>query len=201
MNTVKKNDRKQIYSLIAVIFFTIGIILEIVELIFQIIDKEINAFNVGSFILHFTFYAFLTFGLFSRKDKITDIGLMVLKVFDGVFYPLLALQRIDKFRWNTAIGSVEIITFLSAAIMVFLVLFFFICEKIKPRKIYWHLVIVFLFLSAISILANFISMCIDANMYQKIWTTGLESGYLCLLFSGMIFATLSVGFQHDQNCK
>ena len=188
---------KKIAKLIAIILFIIGITIAIVEFVGGCVNNEFTWFSLGSFIFHVIFFIFLLTGLLSKKDKISELALTILKVFDGVFYPLLALRRFDSTNWSDLYSRWESITFAIAALFVFLVLLFFVFEKATHKRIYWNLILLFLALSSLAILSNFIVMVVNQKVLQKSWNYALESLYLSFLFAGMYLVCASINYQNE----
>lgn len=182
---------------IAIALFICGFIFNLTEIAYQIKFNEINAFNVTSFIFHVGFFVLLSIGLFFKKDKVTEIGVSVLKVFDGVFYPLLAMEKADKANWSNNFVAASTVTFIIASVILLIVLIFYILEKITNKAIYYKLILLFLFLSFIAILVAFFCSWVESANLDKHWSTTLETGYLCFLFLGMYFACLSIKYEEE----
>ncbi len=177
---------------IAIVLFLCGIAFEIIELTGDIIKFSVTPYDIGSFVFDVGFILMLLFGLIAKKDKVTIIALSILKIFDGVHYPLVALQKVNNYNWQDGYVNSTLILFILSALCLFLVLVFFVCEKLTDKKIYWKLILLFLVLSAIFIFASFIVQVVDNHHNGKDWRNALESGYLSFLFFGMYFACVFV---------
>ena len=127
---VLPKDKAPRMRIAAIILYMITITVDIVRFVFSIVDGIFSFYDLAALLFDTFFGIVLLFGLFKRNYSLIDLLLVILKVYDGTFFILNSLMRIDNGHANTLDFVSNM--FLVGAGVVSLITFIFFCFHYYP---------------------------------------------------------------------
>ena len=165
--------------LAALIFYIIAVAVDIFRFSFEVASGAFLYYELAVIIFDTVFGFALVFGLFKRNYGLIDLMLVILKVWDGTFFILNSLMKLD----NGHINYLERITndFLLAAGILSLTTFFFFClHYYYEENKYWHWIEFTVFLTGIALLGATIVAIINCTTGDIQWFNAMEIVAMCL---------------------
>lgn len=165
--------------LAALIFYIIAVAVDIFRFSFEVASGAFLYYELAVIIFDTVFGFALVFGLFKRNYGLIDLMLVILKVWDGTFFILNSLMKLD----NGHINYLERITndFLLAAGILSLTTFFFFClHYYYEENKYWHWIEFTVLLTGIALLGATIVAIINCTTGDIQWFNVMEIVAMCL---------------------
>ena len=180
---------KHVARMLAIILILIALILESVEFFSELHAEGLLFENLFAYIFEIVTNGLLIYALITKKPPLIEIALIVLKVFEGTYYPLRSSQRLDALLASEA-STFSVVTHVLFAIAAFSLLFgliFFCVYKLRGEKVrHWDLMKVWVLIASIFMFAIVILYIIEMVKYQEMsWEELLEPVALTVLFLGM----------------
>jgi len=149
--------------IIAIVLYSIAIVADIGRFIFQMTSGTFALYELAVLIFDTFFGLALLFGLFKRNYSLIDLMLVILKVYDGTFFILNSLMKIDNGHINTLDFTSNM--FLVAAGVVSLITFIFFCfHYYYEENKYWKwiessvmLTAILLFVAAVLTIVSYVN--------------------------------------------
>ena len=137
--------------IVAISIYIFAVVLDLIRLIFQFRETQVVYYELAVLVFDAVFGIALIVGLLKRNLALIDLMLVILKVYDGTFFILNSLMRIDSGHINTLDRISNY--FLIAAGVVSLITFFFFClHYYFEENKYWKWIIFTVLLTALLLL-------------------------------------------------
>lgn len=181
---------KSVARAIAIVLISIALVLETVEF-------AVGAIHFFQFEKLFLFLfdlianGFILGALFFKNIPLIEVGLIVIKVFDGTYYPLKSSRQLDiliNVPNPDALDICEHVLFAIAAFSLLIALFFFCLYKFKGIRHAWDIMKHLLLIAALMMMISIVISSIEFSRGAMNWHEVLEPTFLSILFLGM-FAT------------
>lgn len=175
----------------AIFALTFALILEAGEFAFGI--KEIG-FTLEEFFVFFfdtVVIFFVIFSIWKKKMKLLEVSIVVLKTFEGTYYPLIACRRIDfmaKTQMNDAFYLTNYILFGLASFMMFVALITFCIDKFTDTFTSWNWMKLFIILASAFMFVSTIFFAVEIIRGTIDWHDIFEPLSLHFMFFG-VYAT------------
>lgn len=165
--------------IIAMVLYLVAITMDIGRFIFQLVSGEFLLYDMAVLIFDTLFGMALLFGLFKRNYSLIDLMLVILKVYDGVFFILNSLTKIDNGHINTLDFTCNM--FLVAAGVVSLLTFVFFCfHYYFEENKYWKWIESTVMLTGLLLLVAVILSAINYFNQQVKWFYVVEVIAMCM---------------------
>ena len=182
-------NNKELAKQLAVILLSIALFFVIAEFICNILYKGFYFEDLVGYVFEFLFNGSLIYALIRKKTTLIEITLVLLKVYEGTYYPLRSAQRLDTLNMYSNASQFDISThilFAIAAFSLLIALFLFCIYKARNNNSAWGLM-------KISILIATVMMVISTGFYIYLvsseggdrWLELFEPISLSILFFGM----------------
>jgi len=183
---------KHIAYYLAIVLILISLMIQVVEFIAVSMLDRFLLENLFAFLFEIVTNGFLIYALITKNNALIEVSLVVLKVFEGTYYPLRSFQRLDTLIYGG--GSdfyiVSHILFASAAFSLLLALIFFCIYKYKDTVKHWSAMKIAILVAAFFMLLIVIIYIIAFIIIEAMpWTEILEPISLVFLFVGMFMAS------------
>lgn len=178
---------KEAARLLAMFIISITIVLETVEY-FVDLRHGFTYERLFPYVFDMIANIFIVGTLIAKKIALIEVALIVLKVFDGTYYPFVSAQRLDALLM-TQHYTVESITyyvlFATAAFLLIVALFFFCVFKYNNSRKAWDVMKMFIMGSAVLMLVAIGLYIHEITIGNVHWENILEPCCLFFLFTGM----------------
>ena len=87
--------------IVAISIYIFAVVLDLIRLIFQFRETQVVYYELAVLVFDAVFGIALIVGLLKRNLALIDLMLVILKVYDGTFFILNSLMRIDSGHINT----------------------------------------------------------------------------------------------------
>ena len=165
--------------IVAMVLYSIAIAIDITRFVFQIQSGEFLLYDMAVLIFDTLFGIALLFGLFKRNYSLIDLMLVILKVYDGVFFILNSLEKIDHGHINTLDFTSNM--FLVAAGVVSLLTFIFFCfHYYFEENKYWKWIESTVLLTALLLFVSVVLSTINYINQQVDWFYVVEIIAMCV---------------------
>ena len=165
--------------IVAISIYIFAVVLDLIRLIFQFQETQVVYYELAVLVFDAVFGIALIVGLLKRNLALIDLMLVILKVYDGTFFILNSLMRIDSGHINTLDRISNY--FLIAAGVVSLITFFFFClHYYFEENKYWKWIIFTVLLTAILLLVSAIISTINFAQGNVGWFYVVEILAMCL---------------------
>ena len=181
-----KNER--VTHHLAIVLIIIALALETVEFIAESISGEFLFQDLFAFIFELVTNGLLIYALIQKNSTLIEIALVVLKVFEGTFYPIKSCERLDSLLLAQDGTTFDIIVHILFAISAFSLLFgliFYCIYKYKDDIKYWDIMKLWVFIASFFMFGVTILYVIDYINGNILWEEMLEPIALTILFFGM----------------
>ena len=180
---------KHVARMLAIVLISIALIIESVEFFSVAFEDRLLFENLFAYIFEIVSNGLLIYALIRKKPPLIEIALIVLKVFEGTYYPLRSSQRLDALLASEA-STFSIVTHILFAIAAFSLLFglvFFCIYKLKDESIkFWDIMKVWVLIASVFMFSIVILYLIEMIKYREMsWEELLEPIALTVLFLGM----------------
>ena len=176
---VLPKDHYPVLRVIAMVLYFIAIAIDITRFVFQLMSGEFILYDMAVLIFDTLFGMTLLFGLFKRNYSLIDLMLVILKVYDGTFFILNSLMKIDDGHINTLDFTTNM--FLVAAGVVSLLTFVFFCfHYYFEENKYWKWIESTVFLTGLLLLFAVILSAINYFDQQVEWFYVVEIIAMCV---------------------
>lgn len=182
---------KNISRNLAIIFLLLGLIILTLEFVLDAVLVKFYYENLFAYLFELFFNVVLIIALFKKIPIMIEINLIVLKAFEGSYYPLRATQRIDQININnTSIFElINHIIFALSAFALLIALIYFCLYKINNKKNNWDIMKILLLISGIMMLISTISYVVYSLINSgNEWEEILQPGSMTSLIAGMLMA-------------
>lgn len=180
---------KHMAYLLAITLITIALIIETVEFVFSCFSEIFLFQDLFAYIFEVVTNGLLIYALISKKSVLIEIALIVLKVFEGTFYPIKSCERLDSLLLAQDGSTLDIVSHILFAISAFSLLFgliFFCIYKYKDDIKYWDIMKLWVFIASAFMFGITILYIIDFAVNGEMsWEEILEPIALTILFLGM----------------
>ena len=158
------------------------------EFILDIVFEGFYFENLFAYFFELVFSGGLLYAIIVKNPPIIEICLVVLKVFEGSYYPLRATQRIDAIL-NSNVSNFELanhLLFALAALLLLIALIFFCIYKYKNLLKYWD-IMKFLLLGAslLTLVSTILYLVFSLSNAGQDWEEILQPAAMSLLCIGM----------------
>ena len=121
LNIIKN---KHIAYYLAIVLILISLLVQVVEFIAVSMLDRFLLENLFAFLFEIVTNGFLIYALITKNNALIEVSLIVLKVFEGTYYPLRSFQRLDTLIYGGGndFYIVSHILFASAAFSLLLAL-------------------------------------------------------------------------------
>jgi len=174
--------------LLAIVLIIIALAIETVEFISESILGVFLFENLFTYIFELVTNGLLIYALIRRNSILIEIALVVLKVFEGTFYPIKSCERLDSLLLAQDGTTFDIIAHILFAISAFSLLFGLICYciyKYANKIKYWDIMKIWVLIAACFMLGVSVLYVIDFVHENISWEEMLEPIALTILFLGM----------------
>ncbi|MCR4879520.1 MAG: hypothetical protein K5906_01000 [Bacilli bacterium] len=180
---------KHTARMLAIVLISIALILVCVEYAVEVAHGAFTYEYTFEFVFEVIANVILIRALFKKNPTLIEISLVVLKVFEGFYYPLASAQQLDALLKdpNTETANyVAHILFAVAAASLFAALILFCFYKVKDNIKYWTAMKVCVLVSAFMMFVTTIFGLVFIIMLDyKEWELLLSPVALTILFVGM----------------
>ena len=186
-NLIKNGNTARI---LAIILIAIALVLEAIEF-FVGASHNFKFESLFLFVFDLIANGLILGALFFKNIPLIETGLIVVKVFDGTYYPLSSSRKLDvlvRLPNKDAINICEHAIFALAAFALLVALFFFCLYKFKGVRHAWDVMKILLLAAALLMMASIVISSIEVSRGASNWHEVLEPTFLTILFLGM-FAT------------
>lgn len=176
---------------VAVIALSIALVLQTTEFISATIVEGFLSEHLFSFLVDLATSSFIIYAILAKHIKLLEISVIVLKTFEGTYYPLRSTQRIDALIASTGTTLFYVINHIIFAVasgMMLVSLIVFCIFKVNDKKKYWNIMKLCILIAAIVMLVSSVLYTINIVSGGIEWTELLEPYSLVLMFLG-VYAT------------
>ena len=177
--------------LLALILYIFAVAIDIFRFSFEVASGTFLYYELAVIIFDTVFGFALVFGLFKRNYGLIDLMLVILKVWDGTFFILNSLNKID----DGHINNLERVTndFLLAAGVLSLTTFFFFClHYYFEENKYWRWIEFTVLLTGIALLGAAVVAIINCAQGGIQWFNVFEIVAMCFQTLAIFFVCLYV---------
>ena len=86
---------KHVARMLAIVLISIALIIESIEFFSELQAEGFLFENLFAYIFEIVTNGLLIYALITKKPQLIEIAIIVLKVFEGTYYPLRSSQRLD----------------------------------------------------------------------------------------------------------
>lgn len=186
-NLIKNGKTARI---LAMILIAIALVLEAIEF-FIGASHNFKFESLFLFVFDLIANGLILGALFFKNIPLIETGLIVVKVFDGTYYPLSSSRKLDvlvRLSNIDAINICEHVIFALAAFALLVALLFFCLYKFRGVRHAWDVMKILLLGAALLMMASIVISSIEVSRGASNWHEVLEPTFLAILFLGM-FAT------------
>lgn len=180
---------KFIAHLFAIILISIALIIETVEFAFECTSGEFLFQTLFAYIFEVVTNGLLIYALIKKYPPLIEIALIVLKVFEGTYYPIKSCERLDSLLLAQEGSVLDIVSHILFAISAFSLLFgliFFCIYKLNDKIKYWDIMKLWVFIASFFMFGIAVLYIIDFAINGDMeWEELLEPIALAILFLGM----------------
>ena len=188
-NLVKNKNRAR---MVAIVINTIALLLAANEFVISIINTGFWLENLASFLFELLLNTALIISLLIKEIEFIEMSLVLLKVYEGTYYPIISAQRLDALMQDEAraLTIANHTMFASFSFMLLISLLFFVLFRLTHKNHFWHLM-------KLVILVGSVLMCVSiaihifdiaySNGWNK-WHVILEPISLAVLMVGMFLS-------------
>ncbi len=183
---------KHVARMLAIVLISIALVLVSIEYIAEVAHGNFSYEYTFAFVFEVVTNLVLIGALAKKTPSLIEISLVILKVFEGFYYPLVSAQQLDallKDQNAEVIDYIAHILFAVAAASLFAALILFSFYKVKNNIKYWTAMKICVLVSALMMVITiiFIAVALIALKSNE-WEYILSPIALTILFVGM-FAT------------
>ena len=176
---------------IAFVSLVLALILETLD--FVLLVREIGFYfeRCFAFIFDVLVIIFVLYGILKRNEKLLEIAVVVLKAFEGTYYPLLACQKIDILVASVTPHDFYIadyVIFGISAFMMFIALIFYCIHKVTGTIRTWNFMKLCILIASFAMIINTILFSIATVRGVVEWNEIVEPICLSFMFFG-VYAT------------
>lgn len=178
---------KELSRMLAIIILSITLVLETVEFIVET-QHGFTFERLFPYVFDLIGNIFIISTLIAKKIGLIEVALIVLKVFDGTYYPFIGAQRLDMLLMteNYSLESVAyFIIFATSSFLLIFALFFFCVFKYNGSRKAWDIMKIFILGAAVAMLVAIALYIHQITVRNVEWESILEPCCLFLLFTGM----------------
>lgn len=177
---------------IAIVFISVALLFSSLEFIFGLTFGHFRYENLFAFLFELLANGILILAVVKMNVELVEIALVVLKVFEGTYYPLRSSQRLDALLAKQVIDPFDIgihILFAIAAFSLLFALIFFCIYKYNNKKKQWDIMKWCIIVSTVMMLASVVMYSVYIATHNgNEWREIFEPLSMTMLFIGM-FAT------------
>ena len=176
---------------VAVIALSVALTLLTIEFISETINDGFLSENLFSFFVDLITSILIIYAILTKHIKLLEISVIVLKTFEGTYYPLRSTQRIDALIASPGTSLFYVINHIIFAVasgMMLVSLIVFCIFKVNDKKKYWNIMKLCILIAAVVMLVSSVLYTINIVSGGIEWTELLEPYSLVLMFLG-VYAT------------
>ena len=176
---------------IALIALISALILETIEFIFEVRDEGFLYERLFTFIFDALVILFVIFSIIKNNIKVLEISIVVLKTFEGTFYPLIACRRLDRIIASDKVDTfymVNHILFGVASAFMLIALIIYCVHKFTGTVRSWNLMKLAILIASLVSFISAIMFTIETIRGTVIWEEVIGPYCLALMFFG-VYAT------------
>ena len=176
-------------NMLAIILISIALVLETVEFAFDCTTGAFLFQNLFAYIFEVVTNELLIYALIRKHPPLIEIALVVLKVFEGTYYPIKSCERLDSLLLAQDGSTLDIVSHILFAISAFSLLFgliFYCIYKLSDKIKYWDIMKFWVLIASFFMFGITILYIVDFALHGEIsWEELLEPIALTILFLGM----------------
>ena len=176
---VLPKDHSPALRIIAMILYFVAIFIDVGRFVFQVMDGEFLLYDIAVLTFDTLFGIALIFGLFKRNYSLIDLMLVILKVYDGVFFILNSLTKIDNGHINT-LDFVSNMFMVAAGVVSLLTFIFFCFHYYFEENKYWRWIESTVMLTGLLLLVSVILATINFINQEVDWFYVVEFVAMCM---------------------
>jgi len=174
---------------IAVILFTLALTIDVAVYAGNIIKNGFSAYLTVMFSFEIILHLFLIYALIRKNQKVGNVFMIAVKVFDAIFFSSIIAIKIDKVIADPSlkemISRLDFVAYALSTILLIIILVFFIANNVTGKHKYWVVVKIAMLLTAVTML-----VCSCFEIYNLVnhtshWFAFLEPMYMSFLMLGM----------------
>ena len=177
--------------LAALILYMVAIVVDIFRFSFEMASGTFLYYELAVITFDTIFGLVLVFGLFKRNYGLIDLMLVILKVYDGTFFILNSLNKIDTGHINL-LERLSNDFLLTAGIISLITFFFFCLHYYFEENKYWRWIEFTVLLTGVALLGATIVSFINCLNGGVQWYSVLEIVAMCFQTLAIFFVCLYV---------
>ena len=174
---------------LAILLIVVALILQTIEFVANAAGGKFLFETLFAYIFDFTTNILLAYALLRNKVVLIEIALVVLKVFDGTYYPLKSCQRLDALMIVEEIPTFYLVSHILFAVAAFSLLLALICYctyKVRDNVRFWSIMKIFVLVATVFMAAVAVLYCIESARNSEVpWSEVLEPVSCTVLFFAM----------------
>lgn len=176
--------------IIGIILLSIALILETIEFIASVALEGFLFENLFAYIFDLFVNGFIVMSLSFKNVALIEVGLIVIKTFDGTYYPLRSCQRLDSIILNgvDTFYLVNHILFAASAFSLLIALILFCIYKVNGQMKFWEVMKIVVLICSLLMFTSSVLYIIALIKGNITWEEVLEPIYLTCMFVGVYAA-------------
>ena len=146
---------------------------------YEVKDGAMLYYDIAVFALDLIFGIALLWGLIRRNFALIDLMLVILKVYDGTFFILKSLARIDAGHINL-LDQISNYFLLGAGILSLITLLFFCFHYYYEKNRFWNWIMITVILTGFLLLVSSVLSIINHVANGIDWPDIIEASFMCV---------------------
>ena len=190
-------------KLVAIIMLIVALCFEIVEFTSETISNGFSFEYFFAFIFDIAVTALIVFSLIKINIKLLEISIVVLKTFEGTYYPMRSAERLDVILSAGTVDTFNLVThifFAIASICMLIALVFYCLYKLTGRLVLWDIMKICMLTSSLAMIISAVLYTVEISRGEIHWEEILEPLTLACMFLG-VYATCEFIEEEVENKK
>ena len=173
--------------IIGIVFIALALAFEIAEFILEIFEHGFYFENLFVLTFEVLTCSFIIYSLIKKNIKLLEVAIVILKTFEGTYYPLRSAQRLDAMLHNPTTTSFEVTNHIFFAISAFFMVFALVVysvHKLNGRMVFWNIMKMLILVASILMLTSTILYIIEFR-HSNVWFEVFEPVSLTCMFFGV----------------
>lgn len=184
--TVKKHPTG--VAFIALLF---GLSFLTLSFVTEIIHQEILLQKIFAYVFEVMIIIFVLYSIIRKNTKVLEISIVVLKTFEGSYYPLIACAKLDTVIFGNFFDPFYVVNYIIfgvASLFMLVALIFYCTYKSHGKRTSWNFMKLFILLASSAMFVSSIFFVVETVRGTVHWSEIFEPIALCSLFFG-VYAT------------